>query len=118
MDVARIIKPYGESNRQKVLDYWMMMRENAFISAALPESVYIEDADALKQTKKKNEKKYQYLMFDFEDLQKNGKDWKWREGMRSVSQHLYDQRMFECLRKEILEYAPVWEDEQRANRNR
>ncbi len=103
---ARMMKPYGESNFQKVLEYWYELRENSFMNAALPAEVNesIADAEARDQKSVTNDKKYDYMLLDFEDLQTTSEPYKWREGLKCHSNHAYDQQMFKKLYQEIPKY--------------
>lgn len=88
LETAKRSKPYAETNFADVLDYWIDLQACSFQSAAVPDSC---DQD----------EKYNYILFDFIDIENDGKQWKWRKDLTCRSQNAYDQNMFATLKDGI-----------------
>lgn len=80
---------YSETNFEGLLDYWIDLRFQQFRNAAVPDSVT-------------GDEKYQYMLFDFSDLQYDGSKWGWRNDLKCGSKYEYDKNMFRVLTKSIM----------------
>jgi len=88
-EVVKNSLTYSETNFEGVLDYWLALKRQEFRNTAAPEKSNQGD-------------KYEYMLFDFSDLQNDGKEWKWRKDLECKSKHIYDQKMFKVLTESIL----------------
>ena len=88
IEAAKRSKPYAETNFVDVLDYWIDLQARSFQSAAVSDTC-------------DGEEKYKYLLFDFTDIENDGKCFKWRKGLACRSEYAYDQRMFKALKEGI-----------------
>lgn len=79
---------YSETNFDGLLDYWIELKSQQFRNTAVADG---ETADG----------KYNYMLFDFTDLQYDGSVWKWRKGLECNSQYKYDKNMFNVLTESI-----------------
>ena len=80
---------YSETNFDNILDYWIELRAQRFHNTAV-----LEEA-------KSEEDKYQYILFDFSDLQYDGSNWNWKKGLTCNSSYEYDKNMFKVLTEGI-----------------
>lgn len=88
VEAAEEAKPYGESHFTECAKYWLDLRKNPFVNAALPAHT-------------RPDRKYNYMLFDFSDFEIiNGKG-TWRKDLSCVSKHAYDRQMFEKLKDGI-----------------
>ena len=98
--VAKKSKPYGETNFHEIVEYWCDMHKNPFLNVGAPETIGVpEDFSKVDDSNKI----YKYVLFDFTDIQFNGKEWKWREGLKCASEKKYDRNMFDELKDPILQ---------------
>lgn len=97
-------KPYGETNFQETVEYWCDMQKNPFLNVGVPEPVGIpQDLSKVENP----DKIYEYILFDFTDLNFDGKTWKWRQGLKCASKMKYDINMFNELKDPILQQMNV-----------
>ncbi|OUN39582.1 hypothetical protein B5G28_04485 [Faecalibacterium sp. An77] len=93
-------KPYGETNFQETVEYWCDMQRNPFLNVGVPEVVGVpQNLSNVEYL----DKIYEYIPFDFTDIHFDGKTWKWRQGLKCVSQAKYDINMFNELKDPIIQ---------------
>lgn len=79
---------YAESHYDEVLDYWIGLRAHQYHNVAVKEN---DDTES----------KYRYMLFDFADIQYDGKEWRWRKDLKCISEYSYDKKMFMQLTESI-----------------
>lgn len=89
---VRNSQPYGETNYQDVVEYWLALKNHPFFNAAVP--------DDYSKTDRRREE-----IFSFSDFYSEGNRWKWAPDTKCLSDDPYDKKMFDSFRKSIEQYA-------------
>ena len=88
-DALNNVMTYAETNFDELIEYWLGMKDHPFRNIACPDV-------------KKGDSKYNYMLFDFPDLQFNGREWNWKPDLVCRSKRQYDINMFNELKNAIL----------------